>query len=106
MSKVNVLSGLTVTRTGSGVPVLMCCVLALNSYEPSANIQPGRKTENASNLAEVHSLDSFASQRWADGRTRTCLTGSDNELHDLVHHRTTTGLGHLDALRITPLSVL
>ena len=39
-------------------------------------------------LAEIHTFDTFASKRWTDGWTWTCLAGADNQLDDLV------GRGH------------
>lgn len=47
-------------------------------------------------LAKVHGLDTFATKGRTDWGTGTCLTGSDDELHDLVDCRSATCLGHLE----------
>lgn len=40
--------------------------------------------EVAAHLAKIHTLHTLTTQRWTDGRARTGLTSSDNELDELV----------------------
>ncbi len=47
-------------------------------------------------LAEVHRLDAFASQRWPDRGTRAGLPRADDQLDDLICGRACFGHGDLE----------
>lgn len=82
-SNENVRSGRTVTRAGIGTPVLIWAVRALNSWGLGQCMSSGQ-AKNYCYLAKVHTFDSFTAQGWTNWRTWACLTGSDDELHDLI----------------------
>lgn len=79
-------SGRTVTRAGMGTPVLICEVRALNSfnYSNQSVLTPTTLVHSGTDLAKVHALDTLTTQRRTDRRTRRCLTGTDDELDELV----------------------
>lgn len=94
MSKWNDRSPRTMTLQGSGVPVLMCCVRALNSYEIKAVSEPGAVVDGVrsklnqrsvvAHLTEIHRFDTLATQRRTNGGAGTGLAGTNNQLHELI----------------------